>query len=374
MQKRAPGAARFEQLAHFPIRLHVGAPEAVDRLLRVADDEQLARHRGDAAPVALGGIRGAQEQEDFRLQRIGVLELVDEEMREPVLKGAPDARMRHQQIAGAQQQIDEVQRACAALQRLVAGDDIPQLLAQERGEIAVGGTLKRVELGGQRLVGGPDLVARHVRSVRAFAPAPGAAEVPVLRQIDDPRLPAVGVRDIEALRGAHLVAQLADEARVVVERITHRRRLRGQRRDVVHARQHSRKLRVAIERIAAPHAVEVAPFGQLAPRPANPIDWPFIVVAAIARPDAAPQGAAHPLGWMLQPIAQPDAERLVEDPFGARLGEHLEQRVDARLDGALAQQVGAEAVNRADVGFLETLDGVRQIRLRVGSRVIDPVE
>ena len=57
---------------------------------------------------------------------------------------------------------------------------------------------------------------------------------------------------------------------------------------------------------------------------------------------------------------QPGAERLGEQPLGARLGQHLEQRIDPRFDRPLAQEVGAEAVDRADVRFLEALDRIRQ--------------
>src|SRR4029079_9593151 len=59
----------------------VGTAKTVDRLLRVADQEELTRCGLDAAPVARGGIVGGEQQQDLRLERIGVLELVDEQMR-----------------------------------------------------------------------------------------------------------------------------------------------------------------------------------------------------------------------------------------------------------------------------------------------------
>ena len=58
---------RRELPAHAPVGLDVGATKPVDRLLRVADDEQLARH------VA------GEEQQDLGLDRIGILKLVDED-------------------------------------------------------------------------------------------------------------------------------------------------------------------------------------------------------------------------------------------------------------------------------------------------------
>jgi hypothetical protein len=41
-----------------------------------------------------------------------------------------------------------------------------------------------------------------------------------------------------------------------------------------------------------------------------------------------------------------------------RLGEDRKQRIDARFDRPLAQQLGAEAVDRVDVGFLERFERV----------------
>src|SRR6266478_5604045 len=116
---RAPRASRLEQVPDLLVRLDVGSAEAVNRLLRIADEKQLARHRPDAAPVAFSGIVGREQQQDLRLERIGVLKLVDEQMREARLKGLPHSRMADQQIARAQQQIDKIERARALLEVFV---------------------------------------------------------------------------------------------------------------------------------------------------------------------------------------------------------------------------------------------------------------
>ena len=146
MQERAPGAAPLEQLADLLIGFDVGPPEAIDRLFRIADDEQLAGNRCDPPPVAFGRIVGGQQQQDLGLQRVGVLELVDEDMREPRLERPADARVLRQQIAGAQQQVDEIERAGALLEPLVAGNGIAKLVVQQGGEVAVGRILEPVEL------------------------------------------------------------------------------------------------------------------------------------------------------------------------------------------------------------------------------------
>src|SRR5207253_1075472 len=106
--------------------------EAVDRLLRIADQEELARNRAHAPPVAGGRVVRREEQENLRLQRVGVLELVDEDVREPALQLGTDRRVVADQVAGAEQQVDEVEAAGAALQGLVSFQHGLELVAEAR--------------------------------------------------------------------------------------------------------------------------------------------------------------------------------------------------------------------------------------------------
>src|SRR5439155_9932688 len=126
------------------------APEAVDRLLRIADDEELPRYRSHPAPVALGRIVGREQEQDLRLQRIRVLELVDQEMGEPPLQVAADGGVAADEITGAQQEVEEVEAAGALLQPLVILDHRPQLVAQPRRQVRTGGGEEGVETRAQR--------------------------------------------------------------------------------------------------------------------------------------------------------------------------------------------------------------------------------
>ena len=116
-------AARLQQLAHLAVDLDVGAPEAVDRLLRVADDEQLAGDGRDAAPVVLRRIVGREQQQDLGLQRIGVLELVDEEVREARLERAADARVASSSRSRARSSRSTKSSAPGALLQLLVARD-----------------------------------------------------------------------------------------------------------------------------------------------------------------------------------------------------------------------------------------------------------
>ena len=124
---------------------------------------------------------------------------------------------------------------------------------------------------------------------------------------------------------------MARERREVVQR----------RRGVVDLRSRSNGGRVQA-------AGEVAPLRQVPRGPAQAIDR-----AVVAAERGAPQRAPHAFGRIGQLLLQPASERLVEQPRRRRLGEDLEQRIDPRFDRALAQQVGAEAVDGADVRLLE---------------------
>ena len=90
----------------------VGTAKAVDGLLVVADDEQLAGLQRQRMPVSAAGADGGvgvsgggQVESDFGLQRVGVLELVNQEVGVLLLEmGAGGGRIT-QQVARPDQQV-----------------------------------------------------------------------------------------------------------------------------------------------------------------------------------------------------------------------------------------------------------------------------
>ena len=164
-------AAPDEAIADLAVDADVGAAEAIDRLLRVADNEETAGNRRRGAPIRRGWIRGGEQHQDLRLQRVGVLELVDEDMCEAALKPASHQLVSPDQIAGLEQQIEEIERARARLERLVPLDRSAKLLLQRRGEIGVGVHPELIEV---RL----EPVQRvHDRRTRDALAIPGSAAV-----------------------------------------------------------------------------------------------------------------------------------------------------------------------------------------------------
>ena len=112
-------------------------------------------------------------------------------------------------------------------------------------------------------------------------------------------------------------------------------------------------LGLAVERRARPRLRKVAPLGEEAAGGAQAVDR-----AAALGGDAeggharAPQRPPQPLGRLRERLLQPRAEGARVETIRLNVGEHGEQRIDARFDRTLAQQLGAETVNRVHVRLL----------------------
>src|SRR5262249_19899601 len=258
-QLQRASAGGLQLVANAPVRGDVGSAEAVNRLLRIADDEELA------ADVA------GEELQDFGLNRIGVLELVDEDARELLLQVA-HIDVVSDQIARSGQEIGEVERPGRLLQLLIARRRAGELLLQTRGQVGVRifpELLKRRE---QR-------VARrqHVGSIDALAVLVAAAlsrarEAAVACEIDEPRFPAVQIELAERLLELNLADRATHGFGVDVQVVARRRGGRGQRREVMERRDATADLALAIERRAPPRVRKIAPFGERASGVSEAID------------------------------------------------------------------------------------------------------
>src|SRR5262249_19198153 len=71
------------QLTHQRVHLQIRAPETINRLLRVADEKQLARLKRHFSPFRSPRFSLGQKENNFRLQRIGVLKFVNKEEKKP---------------------------------------------------------------------------------------------------------------------------------------------------------------------------------------------------------------------------------------------------------------------------------------------------
>src|SRR5262249_41270188 len=116
-------------------------------------------------------------------------------------------------------------------------------------------------------------------------------------------------------------------------------------------------LPVAIERLGSPWHREISPLGQ------HPGGTPERAPRALVPATRPPQNPPHPGGGILELEVEPPVERAIEELAGDVLRRHLEERIDAGLDRALAEQVGAERVDGPDPRLLELTERLDQALL-----------
>src|SRR5262249_23570906 len=123
-------------------------------------------------------------------------------------------------------------------------------------------------------------------------------------------------------------------------RITGTGRQRGDLRQSI---DDSRKLCAALEPRTRPRRVEVAIVGE---RPGS-VEQCSPRVCAVATAPPSSERASQALSPRTELTLEPQVERLCEEGIGRLTRRDLEERIDTRLDGPLAQDVRAERVNRA---------------------------
>ena len=126
------------------------------------------------------------------------------------------------------------------------------------------------------------------------------------------------------------------------------------------------ELAFAIERLAAPRVIEVALLDELQARASQQIAGASRLAIAVA----LSQHAAHGFAWISELALEEALEGLVEETLlRGFVGGH-EERIDARFDGALAEKLGAERVDRPDVRGLELADRLIEPRAHFVARVL----
>ena len=107
------------------VELNVRPAEAVDRLLRVANEEEFALAYRNLVPAQAVdvGCAGGEEGGDLQLQWVGVLELIDQEVGKAPSHRFADFRVVAQEPGGEHQQVVELENATlAAVSRAVKGE------------------------------------------------------------------------------------------------------------------------------------------------------------------------------------------------------------------------------------------------------------
>ena len=130
------------------IERDVGSPEAVDRLLRVADHEELAGYQLGVEPALreLDIRPRRQVDRDLGLERISVLELVDEDARPALLGAGPDVGAVAKEVARSRKEVMEGGDAAAAALGRVGEDEAAQLLQEAVEDLGPAGGEDGVDL------------------------------------------------------------------------------------------------------------------------------------------------------------------------------------------------------------------------------------
>jgi len=347
-QRRALARNRlFRPLVYLDVR----AAEAVDGLLRVADEEEFPRLQLHLAPV-LGVLAAAfrEEEQNLGLEGVGVLELVNEDVAEALFEVFPRGLVATEHVAREEQEVLEVEDPLLGLRPLVCLDEPTERLAN-LGHHGLSQALRK--LSGL-------LLQRLVKVPRS--PRRGLARPLLL-----PGELAPEIQSREDSRGAHLVALPGHDERVAC--MAH---LRGEwftfpaivldeadefldfRQNLSHeakcVRQRPVVARTAAEEVAQPQHRRGSLAQGVAPR-----------VERDTEPDGSQEGGVACGEFDLEPLLP---HSFADERCGQFVG-HLEARVHSRLDGALAQEIGAEAVDRADLRVAQVVE-----RLREGSPLL----
>ena len=272
--------------------------------------------------------------EDRVLQRVRVLELVDEQVPDAGLHGRPRIGVADEQIARAQLEVGEVERGRRELARGVdaveALDEPDDLRVQRARDLAA-----RREL--------------HQRQLHPCRPASARRVLEPDRRRGRRASSAVAPGRNAASRSARSLFSLGVARRVVRDRELGHPRASAPRARLEVARRRRRRGEVETAR--------EAPVAQ-AQRRAS---------AAPPPPNAASRSSVAPL-VALRRLRERLLERLAADDLGRRLVEHAELGVEPERERVLAQDRAAQAVDRRDGDALGALGRARPIARRARRR------
>ena len=338
------------------VGLDVGPAEPVDALLRVADDEEAPRRRA---------LREAQDH--LELERVGVLELVDQEVPDPALEVPPHVRPVTHEVSRPQEQVEEVEAARPLLGEVVGGGEARRPAGEAGDQVVAGDRPRGLDPLAQRDETGPALLQRGlVPPLRLVAELLGLVRQPRRAQ---ERAHLVSLRQARRLvdplrqvleRPRRAILRVLDGAARALGEAHDRRanvRVQGRRRLGVRLR-----IREPAEAVSRVHERE----GQ---------------VAQALEPEPSLDRLSHGLGrrGVRQRLREPRLPGAVEEEAGGERVGDREPRIHAGLDGALAQEPGRERVDRPDPGDLELAErlvetGARQLAAEahpeVGGRLL----
>ena len=329
---------------HLVVDRDVGAAEAVDRLLGIADHEQLAVHRAQPAPLpdVFGVAR--QVKRELDLDRVGVLELVDQDRPEALAEVVADLGAVADEVARPDDQVVVVGDALGAPLLLVVAHEL--LDQRQHGEQRLRAHLaghpsgELLPLGGQLLLPALALLRRGeiglAADVAVHLGKPGAQAPRCLDRAAAERLELVGVVEhrldvgVGAALGVAVRAKLLELGAVAVEPAEHFRL------GVGHPLEGLERQQVAVAVNLKGCRAQLVGADPEVQRPGD--------LRAVLG-----EGPCEPL-----------AEGALEHELGLQVAQRAELGVKAGLDRPLAQQAGGERVDRLDPRAVEAAHRCRE--------------
>ncbi len=264
------------------------------------------------AAVAVGRRRivGGQEEQDFGLNRIGVLELVDEDARELALQMPRTVGVAPDEIARAR---PADRRSRASPRPPSAPDSAPS-----RPPAPAAGTrpgrhppsfLNCCRSANSASRAGEHLGARDVLAVLVAAALPRAREAAVAHEVDEARFPAVVDRAGRTTARAESAGSGGGRASVSMNRLSRsRRRPRREIGETMQRGDEAIDLTVAVERRPPPRRRKVAPLGEARPALRSRSIGPSVSPPPNDGRARPPQRPAQTLRRIAQRVLQPGAK------------------------------------------------------------------
>src|SRR5690349_1604069 len=112
-------------------------------------------------------------------------------MRESILKRRPHPIVIAHEVAGADEEIEEIERAESRLCQLITINRFTQLALQQRREIGIGSATELLQLVDQLLMDVEDFSSQDAFSIRCrFSTGPDVFETPC-QKVDEPRFETI---------------------------------------------------------------------------------------------------------------------------------------------------------------------------------------
>ena len=277
----------------------------------------------DSTPVCLVRVIGGKQQEYFRLERVGILELVHEEMAEAPLQLAANSGIVPDQIARLDEKIEEVEPSRLDLQGLVDCNRRQQGVMEKWSEIGVARLNEGVEISFGLVPEREDFIARSVSKGRSW----GALPCPTLPASDSTKIRFESV--IVAITDRLQAGCFADESRSFGQipcEIVVRPRAPGRERSKRGQFGHSVVDRaISIERLAPPGRLKVTVLAKRLHCTSQLFAWRLP-----AR--STSKDATDALGWIGENSLKPILKSRIGDLVSFLLRGDFEERIDSRLD------------------------------------------